>query len=642
MDHQIGLAQSSVLCIDSIARFFLNRHDANAINSTTSTNGKEDGNKDRSLMNRDAVMMATLTEMLDISLQIEAILTTKSSVEKQSPSKVSKKSKLTSSEVEENKSKSYPSSLYSGLVKLIGSSFLSISTLSGAVGAKSLVVLSKLMSSFFNCMDYFNGNTWVENIAWKSSDSNSNSTKDTILLEKSMLSKSRMLLLRSIIAAISGVVSHLPGFFHPYLHRLYSTYFSLGTAEFATFSRSDLEILWNDMESCLQIITEKIPCRLLVPSLTSVAPTLLSSSSTVVAWRFLSFLRIFGSNLERNDIVQYLSPLCSLLTMAMDYHRIHRLKSDVESISDIHRSLSDQVDDLTIEATLDICLKLTESELSSYLSRLAEWRDINITAVNSSVNNASHKVNAQFGRSFMYYRLMAALANKLKTLFCPFMEMNWKNAMECVQQFFEFCQLYARKKLGLNARIEDVDSKKSGKKRKMSGSNNTMGMEDKSLSFGIFGVLESEEEIESTFQELHDRAGYVLDALHISIKNDFNGLIEEVCFSFVSLSFLLFCITYCILIGFLPLLFYLDSLAMFRSCLPLSIAYVSEKPFLKMFLIFNFVMNMSFQPLLLCRKQLLVIPFGSLLIANYFYLLRIECLQLESQLLKSFALSLKR
>ena len=84
------------------------------------------------------------------------------------------------------------------------------------------------------------------------------------------------------------------------------------------------------------------------------------------------------------------------------------------------------------QAVVQLCLKLTESELKSLLARMAEWRDVEINTKTSSNEidselssesngNSSVSVWQKRSRGVCFYNLISTLALRLRSIFLPSM-----------------------------------------------------------------------------------------------------------------------------------------------------------------------------------------------------------------------------
>ena len=88
-------------------------------------------------------------------------------------------------------------------------------------------------------------------------------------------------------------------------------------------------------------------------------------------------------------------------------------------------------------SVVQLCLKFTESELKTFLSKLSEWRDYEINQKNkenlimdlgSDLESKSQSQNNNVGiewrkysKGVCFYNLISSLAGRLKSIFLPSM-----------------------------------------------------------------------------------------------------------------------------------------------------------------------------------------------------------------------------
>jgi U3 small nucleolar RNA-associated protein 10 len=122
-----------------------------------------------------------------------------------------------------------------------------------------------------------------------------------------------------------------------------------------------------------------------------------------------------------------------------------------------HSAEASAVDHAVGGAIVELCLKMTETELKSFLLRLAEWRDVVFTT------EAADDWRSR-ARSVSYYSLVDCLIGKLKTLFIPFMGHLWEHAAE---QLKLFEALVMRRTAKSNEVDDGTTKKKKSKKRSL-------------------------------------------------------------------------------------------------------------------------------------------------------------------------------
>jgi BP28CT (NUC211) domain len=81
------------------------------------------------------------------------------------------------------------------------------------------------------------------------------------------------------------------------------------------------------------------------------------------------------------------------------------------------------VDIAATDAVVQLCLKLTESELKALLARMAEWRDFERLNASSESDVAPHSDGSwqKHSRGVSFYHLISQLSARLKSIFLPSM-----------------------------------------------------------------------------------------------------------------------------------------------------------------------------------------------------------------------------
>lgn len=287
------------------------------------------------------------------------------------------------------------------LTKLLGTLYLCGSTLCSSLGAKSLPVLATYIASLFQALDHYN--TFV--------------ITDTV---NKLMIKSRLLLIRSIISAFASIIFELPSFSHPYIKKILGTCLIVYATDSSDLCKSDVEALKDDSDRCMSIIVDRIPHRLLIPMLLKAIPELMAINHTA-ANRFCYLLSEFWETLTRDIILQFLPQLSSIAILALDYRRAF---GDLSNEADI-------VDESAVSAVVILSLKFTEIELRGFLARLSEWRDI-VNDADSGTGNSDYKLSS---RSVVFFRLVAKLGEKLRSIFVPTCGIFWDDMKRILSEF---------------------------------------------------------------------------------------------------------------------------------------------------------------------------------------------------------------
>jgi len=376
-----GLAQSALMCIDVLARFLGKRLDWSSI------------------------LTETLTEVVELcTLLVSLTGPETASTESSNGKKKSKKTVSVSSPA-----------LQGEYLKLLGSASLCTATLSSVLGAPALEQLPTIMSHNLSSLEHI-GALVVAGPA-------STEVDEEVSEEAHSLWRTRVLLVRSVISAVGIMVAQLSNFAHPYIPRILSATLIL---EGLSAEYPESAVLREDVDRCLSTIALKIPTRLSVPLLLQSAPTLLGAGHHA-ACRFADLMAEVWQQLDRATVVAHLGPLSTLATLLLDYRRVFGDQSAAAA----------EVDAASADAVVELCLKLTESELKSFLSRLAEWRDVKFkTKKDANGEVLSEDADwRKYARAVSYFSLTDVLMTKLKSLFIPIMGTLWGSAIDLLTTF---------------------------------------------------------------------------------------------------------------------------------------------------------------------------------------------------------------
>lgn len=488
----IGHCQSTLLCIDSLARFL--GHDAKWA----------------------PIMAEALAEVVDLSLAIceftNKIEDTKSISSEEAIAEVNKTpskkkrgavgvSTAATPSVQANSLRSI-SNTYSGLCKLLGSVYLCCGTLCHVIGPRALPVLSKMVGNMISSLNFQSAQIKSESFSLAHPAEKGQGAQIENIRS---LSKARLLLVRSIVSAISAVLKEVPTFSHPYINRILSSVLPLIELP---ISASDAEAVSSDVDVCLLMIHSKIPSRLLIPAVYETSNSQLSTNHKV-ARRFVQFLGDIWSSFERKVITSHISNLCTMATLTLDYRRVYGDQLVA----------GNEVDDTAVHGVVEFCLKLTESELKSFVVRLAEWKDVKIVSETSAEQGwRSHS------RSVMYYSLIASLSSKLCALFQPCMISIWPNACESIKEFSQVCSDFGSLDIGDRMNLENgevASGKKRRKKRKsMAGSDGTTEIDESPVPSDVEAMAKS-------VRELQLRSQYILRSVSTSCSHNSSSFIDE-------------------------------------------------------------------------------------------------------------------
>ena len=140
------------------------------------------------------------------------------------------------------------------LLKLLGTIYLSTATLIGAMKSKAMPLLPNLLPVMVNVLGF---------------------AKD-IVINAEDIWRGKTLLIRSVLSAITSIVSDLPSFIHPFVLSILNMCLQVHSS----MEKDDVEIVYGEVDKCIGTIISNVPPRLLIPCLEKGVGSLLSISHT--------------------------------------------------------------------------------------------------------------------------------------------------------------------------------------------------------------------------------------------------------------------------------------------------------------------------------------------------------------------------
>jgi hypothetical protein len=401
---QFGLCQSALLCLDVVTR------------RLTSPKSSSSWLDEIALALEVTTALGSLIHESIPKIQINASTCT-------APAKKIKSNKADKSATSQDRSSS--AVLFAGLAKLQGSLILACGSLAAALGPRSLSRLQDIMNITLSTISNNHKQIEADHV-----------DIDRRLSTSTAFHRVQVLLLRSALSALVTLIQSNSHFIHPYVDKILTTALPLHDARrlTPTIQASEAEALSKDVDLCLHAIILQVPTRLLMPSIMK-ASSKVFGSNHACSKRFIVFLDSLWTSLDRPAIAQYSSNLCSLATLMLDYRRVYGDQSE-EAAS---------VDEIAINAVVSLSLKFTEAELKSFLTRLHDWKDVQLYANDSARAAAEEAIdpNEKFklptnyralSRDVQYYHLVAGLAEKLRVLFLPTLAAIWPQMVKAVDQ----------------------------------------------------------------------------------------------------------------------------------------------------------------------------------------------------------------
>jgi len=374
------------------------------------------------------------------------------------------------------------------MLTLLASLFLCSGTImkASSVGARALPFLSPLVTCILNAVTAQPAAAEEEQQLYQQQHGTPLALISEAASTVNGMARARTLLLRSALTSITNIVSAVPAFYHPHIQQTLSvclgldiplpgaSYRGVNTAKSALVSQmssGEISAMSADIDQCISSIALQVPTRLAVPALALAVPDLLSRGHGT-ALRTARFLGETYCNLDREAILAHMPDIyevsCNLLSYRHIYSNMANAANDAAVISADEMNASIAVEECSCEAIVNLCLKLTEVELRSFLARLAEWRDTKLDTdkeakranaiknKRSRGNNGKNQADAsdsgsdsdedendsgksdgmplvsraQYARRTAFYRLLGSLGNKLQSLFTPCLIPFWQHGAD--------------------------------------------------------------------------------------------------------------------------------------------------------------------------------------------------------------------
>ncbi|XP_057972834.1 uncharacterized protein At3g06530 [Malania oleifera] len=278
------------------------------------------------------------------------------------------------------------------IIKNINSHSLTLSSsclraaaaLINVLGPKALSELPRIMENLFKRSDK----------ASSSSAAKNKCREVSISLESSISKESHML---SVLVTLEAVVGKLGGFLNPYLRDV----IELLVLRPEYVSVSDLKLKLK-ADSVRQLITERIPVRLVLPPLLDIYSDAVKSGDVSLSIAFEMLANVLGT-MDKSSVGGYHAKIFDLCLQALDLRRQH-----VASIKNI-----DVVENTVINAMVVLTMKLTESMFKPLFIRSIEWAE-------SNVEESECSENMNTDRAISFYGLVNKLAENHRSLFVPY------------------------------------------------------------------------------------------------------------------------------------------------------------------------------------------------------------------------------
>lgn len=339
-----------------------------------------------------------------------------------------------------------------GETELLGSLILCCGTLCQAVTTSALPYLASLMNTLLSVTEFQHQQLLkLASAIGSNVDEKPNKKKKKLIHNHASTSDSgdsnayiasgraAILLVRSCLAAAAIIATAVPNFFHPYVVRLIHVGLAIDTVYLSNIW-PEAAAIGIDSNRSLSTAIAAIPVRLSIPLLVAGVPAAMALGHHCTC-RLAVLMKDMWSSLARDNVVLHLANLSSLVTSLLDYR--YQFGGQAEE--------AEAAETAIISACVEVCLKLTENELRTLLNRLAEWRD---APLSEPSNNWK-----RYSRSVSFFSLMAALGERLQSIFVPTMGAHWTAVSVVFEQFLEVAATG-------DSGVQSASGKKSKKSKK--------------------------------------------------------------------------------------------------------------------------------------------------------------------------------
>jgi hypothetical protein len=317
--------------------------------------------------------------------------------------------------------------------KFMGSLLLSCSSLCMALNAAALPLFPSLMEKTM-CV-------FANEVAqWR----------DDSVREMNLDSDRRahVLFLRSLISASAIMFSSLPKFSHPYIAPILPLLLEVSTSFNSSRDVVDLSGLDEDAEACLTVISHELPPRLALPAACSCLNECVALGGDATH-RFVTLLQVLVTKADRMTCVNNMNVVLPTILSLLKSLQLDTKGLDTHSFESVQQAIG--------EFVVELCLKLTENELKTFILRLVAWKSGGKSSNLKSDSNDNDKES--FYRLVHFYSTISSLLTRFQSLFFSGIALLWTDMMNDLDSAAKFV-----KKTIEQAKSSDEDG--AGKKRK--------------------------------------------------------------------------------------------------------------------------------------------------------------------------------
>mmetsp|Transcript_47338 Transcript_47338/g.93115 ORF Transcript_47338/g.93115 Transcript_47338/m.93115 type:complete len:865 (-) Transcript_47338:76-2670(-) len=228
-------------------------------------------------------------------------------------------------------------------------------------------------------------------------------------LEREREIRSKLELQSAALSALKALVSTLPRFMSPFINRI-----TLALMHPALPDPSDTNASgsMSDVQTMLSVMATEVEARILLPHVFSSVDSALKLGDKSVC-RLFWFLSTITQNFNKSTVKNEYKAVFKFLLTGFDFRRFHS-----DEFKDIN-----SVEKATVEAMLQLVIKLKESQLKGLFLKCLEW--VGITAVGAGLGLSGEsdmqvQVDKALNRCHVFFLFVEALASKLQGIFVPF------------------------------------------------------------------------------------------------------------------------------------------------------------------------------------------------------------------------------
>jgi U3 small nucleolar RNA-associated protein 10 len=367
---------------------------------------------------RKAPFETVLHDVTEIAVTLTAAVTaadSSSAAATDTPAAVAKSNKRKSSKTSIEATvvaaaavQSKQSSELTSTLGLASSTFMCLATLVALLKTKAFIKLPQYLPAMLTAIEWS-----VRTTTTATTDSNGDTMDTTDTTAAVALQQATVLLQQSVLSSVTAIISSLPQFLHPYMHRVLTVALQPVLLQ-SNSTSSYVSKLFNALVTC------GMQSRLLLPCVFKVYSTRMAPVSLCKLHELIGAVM---EHLERPAVIAHLDELTAFYISAMDYRRVVATVAPAAAATAV-----DAVDAAAIAAVMVLVLKLNENELRGLFMQLCRWKDQHVT-INNTTNSSSDNTTAtttaaaatsKLHRRVTFYKLVQVMSGTLKTIFVPY------------------------------------------------------------------------------------------------------------------------------------------------------------------------------------------------------------------------------